>query len=329
MSIRYDSRNKRWRFEFDRHIEGRRQRASRLLPKGWTQAQAHAFDLKESARLHALASGIDRPEPLIEDAVLLYLKHHAPTLKTEENLRRELELCFDIYRGKTFAQLPEVARDYKPTRADGTPLAPASVRNRIAYLRAACRYAWKYHGMGESDPAQKVAMPRVRNERQTYIDRGQMLAIARLVRHRATRMAIRIAFYSGMRLSEILRAVPTRQGWLLHDTKNDQPRIVPIHPRVAVCARHFVACPKITIQSAWQRARDAAGRHDVRFHDLRHSTASALINAGTDLYTVGAVLGHKDSRSTARYSHLSTESLTAAVLRIGQKSPHTTQKKRA
>ena len=99
---------------------------------------------------------------------------------------------------------------------------------------------------------------------------------------------------------------------------------------VAVCARKFVrATPKITIQRNWEKAREKAGLHGMHFHDWRHSAASALINAGVDLYTVGRVLGHKDSRSTARYSHLAVDTLAAAVGRIGQKNPATNQKKRA
>lgn len=53
-----------------------------------------------------------------------------------------------------------------------------------------------------------------------------------------------------------------------------------------------------------------------------------MINAGVDLYSVGAVLGHKDSRSTKRCSHLNIEALAGAVGRIGKKSPHPIQKKR-
>ena len=53
-----------------------------------------------------------------------------------------------------------------------------------------------------------------------------------------------------------------------------------------------------------------------------------MINAGVDLYTVGAVLGHKDAKSTKRYSHLATSALAAALGTIGKKSP-TTDKKRA
>lgn len=65
------------------------------------------------------------------------------------------------------------------------------------------------------------------------------------------------------------------------------------------CLRHLpIATPKPTLEAAWRRARAACGLEHVHLHDLRHSTASELINAGVDLYTVGAVLGHKDPRST-------------------------------
>mgnify|MGYP003536788614 CR=1 FL=1 len=46
---------------------------------------------------------------------------------------------------------------------------------------------------------------------------------------------------------------------------------------------------------------------------LRHSAASFMINAGTDLYAVGKVLGHADYQSTMRYSHLANDTLMKAV----------------
>jgi len=54
----------------------------------------------------------------------------------------------------------------------------------------------------------------------------------------------------------------------------------------------------------------------VRFHDLRHTTASWLINSGVDLYTVGKILGHSGQQTTARYSHLSTATLEQAMRRL-------------
>lgn len=65
-------------------------------------------------------------------------------------------------------------------KANGDPLAPATVRNRIRYLTSACRYGWKHHRMCEHDPAERVIIPTVRNERQEFASRAQMLAIARM-----------------------------------------------------------------------------------------------------------------------------------------------------
>lgn len=71
--------------------------------------------------------------------------------------------------------------------------------------------------------------------------------------------------------------------------------------------------PFTTIKHAWQKARDDAGLHDLRIHDLRHSAASFMINSGVDLFAVGKVLGHASYQSTQRYSHLASDTLLAAV----------------
>jgi integrase len=93
-----------------------------------------------------------------------------------------------------------------------------------------------------------------------------MLALSRAGTNRPARLAVRIAFYSGLRLGEILRAQIRGQTFYLFylmDTKNGDPR---------------------------------------------------------DLFIVGRVLGHKDPRSTQRYSHLAIDTLTAAVGKIGKRS---------
>jgi integrase len=325
MPIYRDRERSAFVFEFDRRIPGAgRVRARKRLPKAWTQAQADAYDRQESARLYALASGTQKADALIEKAVELYVIERVPKLKAGRNAAAELASMFWAYREKPLSALADVCKLYrtKATKANGKPLSAATVRNRIRYLTAACRYAWREHALCEHDPAAAVTVPAVRNERQRYGTRADMLRACRECRNRTARMAIRIAFYSGMRLSEILRAHVRDGTWVLSDTKNGTPRVVPIHPRVAVCARRLKPCPKITIQRAWEGARDRAGLQGMHFHDWRHSAASALINAGVDLYTVGRVLGHKDSRSTARYSHLAVDALAAAVGLIGQKKPN-------
>ncbi|MDO5691127.1 MAG: site-specific integrase [Pseudomonadota bacterium] len=261
----------------------------------------------------------------------IYLKERVPHLKAGLNTARELALMLPFYHGRPLEALADVCKAYrlKGVKENGSPLSPATLRNRIRYLTAACRYAWKQHGMGDGDPAARVVAPTVQNERHQYLTREQVLMICRQCRNKTARQAIRIAFYSGMRLGEILVAEISGQAWVLRDTKNGNPRIVPMHPKAAAAARAFKPCPKITIQRAWEKARDRAGFHGHTFHDLRHSAATAMANAGVDLFTLGRVLGHKDSRSTARYSHHHIDTLAAAVGKIGQKSPNQPQKKAA
>ncbi|WP_226383152.1 tyrosine-type recombinase/integrase [Burkholderia savannae] len=71
------------------------------------------------------------------------------------------------------------------------------------------------------------------------------------------------------------------------------------------------------MKDAGIKARAKTGHAEVRFHDLRHSAASEMINGGIDLYTAGGVLGHKTTTSTKRYAHLVTDKLADAVKRIG------------
>jgi integrase len=52
----------------------------------------------------------------------------------------------------------------------------------------------------------------------------------------------------------------------------------------------------------------------IRFHDLRHSTATLLLHAGVDLETVSAVLGHSQLSVTADYYAHVTEGLGRQAL---------------
>ena len=315
MSIRWDTRNKRWRFEFDRVIGGRRYRPSKLLPRGWSQAQADAYDRTEVGRLYALATGIAQRDPLIDEAVGLYLRDKT-ALKSYKATAEHLAAIAWAYAGKPISELTAVAALVVSTAETG----PATVRNRLACLKAAARWAWKRHALVDSDPTTRMQLPVVRNDRHVYATRAQMLAICRACSHWQAQIAIRVAFYTGMRLGELYRVDHADGALVLADTKNGDRRAVPVHPKIKHLARLLpLTAPKITIQRAWQRARASAGLEHLHFHDLRHSAASEMVNAGVDLYTVGKVLGHRDARSTQRYAHLTSETLAAAVGKIGKR----------
>ena len=75
--------------------------------------------------------------------------------------------------------------------------------------------------------------------------------------------------------------------------------------------------PLVSIFYAWNSIRKKVGLPDVRLHDLRHSYASFLVNAGRSLYEVQKLLGHHDPKVTMRYAHLSPQAMLEAVNVVG------------
>lgn len=71
--------------------------------------------------------------------------------------------------------------------------------------------------------------------------------------------------------------------------------------------------PYVSIFFSWNTAQKLAGLADVRIHDLRHSFASLLVNAGRSLYEVQKILGHTQIKTTQRYAHLSQDTLIDAA----------------
>jgi len=60
----------------------------------------------------------------------------------------------------------------------------------------------------------------------------------------------------------------------------------------------------------------------VRLHDLRHTYASILASQGLSLPIIGALLGHTQPQTTARYAHLLDDPLRAATERVGALVTH-------
>jgi integrase len=74
---------------------------------------------------------------------------------------------------------------------------------------------------------------------------------------------------------------------------------------------------RVEIKGDWAAICEAAEIIEARMHDLRHTYASMLASVGLSLPVIGALLGHSQPATTARYAHLFDDPLRVATERVG------------
>ena len=215
-------------------------------------------------------------------------------------------------------------------------LAPSTVEKLRVLMNRSYELAlqWRLPG-AEINPVRAVPRGKFNNARDRFLtaqEAERLFAAARQSNNKQLEPIIRLLLLTGARRNELLYAKwenvdVERRHWLIPDSKTGKPRHVPLAAAalaVIEALPRFDGCPWLlpnpetgrpytNIKSAFQNAREAAGMPELRIHDLRHSAASFMVNAGVDLFAVGRVLGHADHKSTMRYSHLANDTLLAAV----------------
>lgn len=214
-------------------------------------------------------------------------------------------------------------------------LAPATCNHILAVFKSVCSLATA-HGLlpaGKS-PCAGVPSFKIHTLRERYLTQDEARRLMRALEKsdRLEAIAIRLLLLTGARKSEILKA-----RWqhvrldlrllIVPLSKSGKPRYIPlsdeaimlIHdiPRVPGCPwlfpGHAPGKPLSDVYIFWNKLRRDLRLADVRIHDLRHTFASFLVNAGHSLYEVQKLLGHSDPRTTMRYAHLGQASLVAAA----------------
>ena len=69
----------------------------------------------------------------------------------------------------------------------------------------------------------------------------------------------------------------------------------------------------VDVKKAFTVACSEAGIEDFHFHDLRHTFATRLGDAGRNATTIARLLGHSNIQMSMRYTHASDDSLRSAV----------------
>jgi integrase len=218
---------------------------------------------------------------------------------------------------QTLDDVVAVAEAYK--RGMRGQVTNSTINRRLAVLRRVSNLAYKRWGWLQNPLGAKIELLPENPARERFLTRSELARLLRGIPHRQMRKAALVAAFTGLRRGELARLRPINvQGDLIYlqVTKNGRPRTVPVVHHVAFALRRLpFGVHADTLTHSVQRAMPG-----VRFHDLRHTAASMLIQAGVDLYRVGTILGHSDIRTTKRYAHLAVEDLRTAVATLARKT---------
>ena len=225
---------------------------------------------------------------------------------------------------------PEHLRRYQAYLLQERKLCPGTVENHVAALRFLFVRTLRRHEFRQFLP-----YPRVRRKLPNILSREE---VARLIDASSSlfeRTLLMVLYGTGMRRAEIARlkiADIDSQRLVIHvvNGKGGKDRDLPLSPTLLETLRahwrwlkpqiylfpsrlHRDCEQPITDKIVWRACTEAAKRAGIRKrvtpHLVRHSWATHLLEAGTDLRTIQLLLGHEDLEVTAGYLHLSQQHL--------------------
>lgn len=174
-------------------------------------------------------------------------------------------------------------------------------------------------------PRRQYKLPNVLSKEEI----GAILKAHNNVKHKTM---LSLIYACGLRRSELLHLKPTdidskRYLLIIRNAKGNKDRVVPLSDKIIEMLRNYykIYKPEIWLFEGQMKGEQySAGslqevlkssltksniKKPVSLHWLRHSYATHLLESGTDLRYIQELLGHKSSKTTEIYTHVSTKSL--------------------
>ncbi|WP_158744350.1 site-specific integrase [Acidisphaera sp. L21] len=247
----------------------------------------------------------------------------------------------DLNRHRVALALDDLATEPRaPKKENGAPLprAGATVNRYKANLSAVLSFAVANDWL-TANPVRGMENRLESKGRERFLtpdERARLLAEAKASLSADLYLAVAVSLSTGGRQGEVLGLrwphVDLIKGVVTFmDTKNGSNRSVPLVPAVVELLRERRRVvrldtdlvfpgkknPKepIDLRVGFRAACARAAITGFRWHDQRHSAASAMADMGASLLDIGTVLGHRSQQTTKRYAHLTDSRLRDLVER--------------
>lgn len=179
-----------------------------------------------------------------------------------------------------------------------------------------------------------IEYPRSEKKLPQIIEKQYLLDQIAKIKNKKHKAIIALAYSTGMRVSEVcnlkIEDIDSKRMIItIRQSKGRKDRIVALSEKILEILRVYFSEHKpeeylfngqgkniqYSHTSCNQIVKQYLGK-EYHFHQLRHSNATALLEAGTDLRIIQKHLGHSSSKTTEIYTHVSTAVLQNMALPI-------------
>lgn len=342
MAVR--KRGSRWWYDF--RVRGVRYRAA--IPEARTKAQAEQAETRVRTDVfegrYGRQLGTMNVAKFIDDYYLPWARQNKSPSSQDEVRVAPIK---EFFRGKTFAEVTQfLVEKFKaqrlktPTKWDG-PRSAGSVNTELGILSRIFTLAVET-GKAQFNPCAGVKRLKVK-ERERYLTGDEEARLLQALSEQPRRWLealSRLALGTGMRLGECVtltwNRVDFERGVIrVPKMKTDEGRHVPMTDTVRglllelgpgeglvfpAARAEFISRAQVGVR--FREVCEAAGVKDFHFHDLRHTAATKMLDAGVNTLNIMRVLGHSSMKMTAVYAHGTDEGLRRAVEALAEKSGH-------
>lgn len=257
----------------------------------------------------------------LEEALERWLRDEFPRLKGQGHYRSLVKAILPHCVGRA---LPEVVEVAEAIRDEGNKsgLAPAPINRRLALVKRVAKLAYRRWHWLENDLGAKIELLSGevrRTEWVTPAEGKRLMAAAKP----DIREAIRWALLTGLRRGELLSLTPAHfRSRVIHlkDTKSGKPRAIPLPPELDPKRFPYGLHPTY-LSKGFQNARSRAGMPHIRFHDLRRSFGTWLVQRRSDPAVIRDLLGHSTTTMTSRYLGTDLTQLAKAMKTLPSLGP--------
>jgi len=279
---------------------------------------------------------LDADIPALDGFAKEYLSYVRDTVKKRSWKREELCLrhLINFYKGRILSDIKaQDVEDYKTARL--SEVSAATVNRELEVLRHLFNLADRWDRFFGKNPVSRAGLLPLSNRKERILTRDEEKRLLNAC-DPYLRNIIVAALYTGMRKGEIISLkwenIDFESKLIIIDqtnSKSKKTRRIPVNSimkrlllelklksadndYVFLSSKRAPYLRQDSLNRAFMLALKKANINGLRFHDLRHTAATRMIELGASIVAVKEILGHSSLDMTMRYAH-PNESLRTAL----------------